>query len=112
VSRRCAFFGADLFFGHLHAHRLGQITHGFDEAQAQVFGEKADGVATGATAEAVIELLAGADRKAGRLFAVKGAQAHEVGAAAAQLDVPAHDIDDVGARKQVLQEAGWDHPTV
>jgi hypothetical protein len=41
---------------------------------------------------------------------VKGAQPHEVGTATAQLDVAAHDIDDVDARQQVLQEAGRDHP--
>ena len=60
-----ALVGADLLFGHREASALGQITHRFDEAQAQVFGEEADGVAAGATAEAVIELLGRADRKAG-----------------------------------------------
>jgi hypothetical protein len=32
-----------------------------------------------------------------------------VGAAALELDMATHDLDDVDARQQVLQEAGWDH---
>jgi hypothetical protein len=51
--------------GHLHAHRLRQIGDGVDEAHAGVFGEEADGVAAGAAAEAVIELLAGLTEKLG-----------------------------------------------
>ena len=104
-----AFVGADLFFRHRQTHALRQIAHGLDEAQAQLFGQEADGVAAGPAAEAVIELLGRADRKAGRLFTVEGAQPHEVGAASLQFDVAADHLDDVDARDQFLQEAGWNH---
>jgi hypothetical protein len=104
-----AVLGADLLLRHLHAHGLRQVGDGVDEAHAGVFGQEADGVAAGPAAEAVVELLGRADREAGRLLGVKGAQPHQVGAAALELHVAADHVDDVDTGQQVLQEAGGDH---
>ena len=41
---------------------------------------------------------------------MEGAQPHQVGAAALELDVAPDDIDDVDPRQQFLQEARWNHP--
>ena len=101
--------GADLLFGHRQTRALGQVAHRLDEAQAQVFGQEADGVAAGTTAEAVVELLGRADGKAGRLLAVEGAQPHQIGAAALELDMPPHHVGNVDAGQQVLQKTGRDH---
>jgi hypothetical protein len=54
--------------------------------------------------EAVIELLGRAHREAGRLFIVKRAQTHVVGAALFQLDVTANHIDDVDTIEQIGNE--------
>jgi hypothetical protein len=83
---------------------LGQVLHRFDKAHARVLHQKADGVAVLAAAKAVVELLGRADAERGRLFAVKGAQPHEVGAALFELHIAAHDIDHVDAREQLLDE--------
>jgi hypothetical protein len=45
------------------------------------------------------ELFGGADAEAGGLFAMKWAQAHEVGTALFQLDITAHHFDHVDAGK-------------
>ena len=74
------------------------------KAHAGVFDQEADRVAVRAAAEAVIELLARADREARRLLAVERAQAHEVGAALLELDVAADDLDDVDAGQQARAE--------
>jgi hypothetical protein len=61
----------------------------------------------GSAAEAVIELLGWADREAGGLFPVEGAEPQEVGAAFAQRYMPPHDIDDVGSCNDFLDEGFW-----
>jgi hypothetical protein len=50
------------------------------------------------------KLFGRADAEAGGFFAVKGAQAHEVGAAFLELHVFAHDFDHVDAGQQLLDE--------
>ncbi len=69
-----------------------------------MFHQEADGVAVLAAAKAVVELLGGADAEAGRLFAVEGAQPHEVGAALLELHIAADDLHHVGAGEQFLDE--------
>ena len=96
--------GRDVVIGHLQAHALGQILNRFDETHARVVHQKADGVAVLAAAKAVVELLGGAHAERGRLFPVKGAQPHEVGAPFFELHIAAHDIDHVDAREQLLDE--------
>ena len=99
-----AFGGTDVLLWHLQADLVREFLHGLDEAHARVFHQKADGVAVLATPEAVIELLARADREGWRLLAVERAQAHEVGAAFSELDVAAHDVDHVDAGQKLLDE--------
>src|SRR6185312_1721364 len=60
--------------------------------------------AVGTAAEAVIELLGGADRERRRLFGMKRAQTQQVCAPFAQLDVAANHVDDIDARQQLLNE--------
>jgi hypothetical protein len=69
-----------------------------------VLHQEADGIAVFAATKAVEELFGGADAEAGGFFAVKGAQAHEVGAALLELDVLAHHLDHVDTVEQFLQE--------
>jgi hypothetical protein len=95
---------------HRHAHLTGQILHRIDEAHPAVLGQELDRIAARAAAEAVIELLARADREARRFLGMERAQPAEVRAAFLQLHVAADDLDDVDAREQVLDEAGRDHP--
>jgi len=95
--------------GHDHAHVLGQVLDGVDEAHTRVLDQEADRRAVGAAAEAVIELLGRADSEAGRFFVMERAQAHEVGAALFQLDVAADDIDDVDTVEQIGDESLRNH---
>ncbi len=97
-------FGRLLFFGHHHAGLLGQVFHRFDEGHARVLHQEADGIAVFAAAKAVEKLFGGADAETGGFFAVKRAQAHEVGAAFLELHVLAHDVDHVDAGQQLLDE--------
>jgi hypothetical protein len=78
--------------------------HRLDEAHAGVFHQEADGVAVHAAAEAVIGLAGGADDEARGLLAVEGAQPLVVDAGLLELDVVAHDVDDVDAGEQLLDE--------
>ncbi|MDT4887844.1 hypothetical protein FQZ97_1243330 [compost metagenome] len=48
-------------FGHLKAGLLRQVFHRLDERHAGVLHQESDGVAIGAAAEAVVELLGRAD---------------------------------------------------
>ena len=56
---------ARLRLGHLHADHGGEVLHRIDIAHATVGHQKADGIAVRAAAEAVIELLRGADGERG-----------------------------------------------
>ena len=56
------------------------------------------------TTEAVIKLFDRADGKGGRLLAMEGTQAHPVGTALAQLHMATHDVDNVNACQQFLDE--------
>ena len=57
-----------------------------------------------AAAEAMVELLGRADREGGRLFAVKRAARHVIGAALLERDVALDELDDVDAVEEVLLE--------
>lgn len=60
--------------GDFHAGGFGQVLDGLGEIQVVVVHEKAEGVAAGAAAEAVIELLVGADaERRGFLFMERAA---------------------------------------
>ncbi|TSE23007.1 hypothetical protein Taqua_01934 [Tepidimonas aquatica] len=99
--------------GHAQSQLRSQLVHGVPKAGARVRHQKVDGVAVRAAAKAVVELLGRADRERRRFFGVERAQADEVGPAFAQRHVAADDLDDVGARQQVLQKGGRDaHPAI
>ncbi|TSE18327.1 hypothetical protein Tigna_02563 [Tepidimonas ignava] len=99
--------------GHAQPQLRSQIVHGVPKAGARVRHQKVDRVAVRAATEAVVELLGRADRERRRFFGVERAQADEVGPAFAQRHVAADDLDDVGARQQVLQKGGRDaHPAI
>ena len=95
------------FLGHLHAILLGQVFDGFNKSHAGVVHQKADGIAILATAKAVVELFGRADRKRGRLLAVKRAQAHEVGAGLFERHIAADDLHHVGAGDEFLDKGLW-----
>ena len=97
--------GAAFFLGDDHAILAGEVFDGLDEGHAGVVHQEADGIAVFAAAEAVVELFGGAHRERGRLFPVKRAQAHEVGAALFELHIAAHDLHHIGARDEFLDEA-------
>ena len=99
-----AFGRRGVVFRHLQAVLAREVVHGLHEAHAGVLHEETDGVAVGAAAEAVIELLGRADREGGRLLAVEGAQPHEIGAGLLELHVAADDFHHVGARDEFLDE--------
>jgi len=94
----------NVVFGHLQAVLLGQVLDGLNECHAGMVHQEADGVAIFAATKAVVELFRGADAEGGRFFAMKRAQAHEVGAAFFELHIAADDIDHVGTRQQLLNE--------
>ncbi|MNI70534.1 hypothetical protein D3C73_1263550 [compost metagenome] len=50
-----------IFFGDRHSRRSRERAHGFGETGARMFHQESDGAAVCSTAEAVIELLGGAD---------------------------------------------------
>ncbi len=68
-----------LLLRHLHAKLLRQILHCLDKTHACVVHQKANGIAVFAAAKAMEKLLAGADREGRGFFAMKRAQAHEIG---------------------------------
>jgi hypothetical protein len=86
-----------VLLGHDHAHVLCQVLDGIDKAHARVFDQEADRRAMRAAAEAMVELLGRTDREAGRFFAVKRAQAHEIRAAFFQLHVTSDNVNDIDA---------------
>src|SRR5690606_37840515 len=85
--------GAALLAGHVHADALGQILDRLGEVQVVVVHHEAQGVATGAAAEAVVELLVRADREGRGLFLVERAAGAVVLAGLLQLDARAHHFD-------------------
>jgi hypothetical protein len=59
--------------------------------------EETNGIAIFATAEAMKKLFGGADCEAGRFFAVKWAEPHEIGATFFQLNKTANDLHHINA---------------
>src|SRR4051812_39465039 len=81
LTRRAgSLFGGGVVLRNLQPILAGEIVHGLDESHSAVLHEEADRVAMRAAAEAVIELLGGADRERGRLLPVERAKPHEIGA--------------------------------
>ena len=103
-------FGAVLALWHGQPDLLSQVAHRVHESHAVVFGQESDGVAVNPTAEAVVGLARRADDKAGRLFAVEGAQTLVVDAGLFQFDMAPHDLDDVDTGQQILDKSLRQHP--
>ena len=100
--------GAAFLAGHFHAGALGQILDGLGKVQAVVVHDEAKGIATCAAAEAVIELLVGADAERGGFFLVEWAAGGVVLSGFFQLNTRTHHFDDIGAVEQVINEGLWD----
>ena len=69
-----------------------------------VVHDKAEGVAAGATAEAVVELFVGADAEGGGFLFVKRAAGAVILAGFFQLYARTHHVDDVGAVEEVVDK--------
>ena len=105
-------FGAFLptfLLRHRHAGAVGQILHGFGEAQSLVFHDETDGRAVRAAAEAVVELFARADGERRGLFFVERAAGHVVGAAFLQRHALVDDVDNIGFGQQLVDEFAGNH---
>ena len=68
------------FLRYGYTDAFGQILHRFHETQPLIFHQEADGGAMRPAAEAMVELLGGADGERRRFLAVKRAARHIVGA--------------------------------
>ncbi|MNN50659.1 hypothetical protein D3C81_1652550 [compost metagenome] len=97
--------GTAVLVRHLEAGALGQLLDRLGKLQVVVVHDEAEGVAAGAAAEAVVELLVRADAERGGLFVVERAAGAVVLAGLLQLDARTHHLDDVGAVEQVVDEA-------
>ncbi|MNZ64312.1 hypothetical protein D3C78_824800 [compost metagenome] len=101
---------AALLAGHFHAGGAGQLLDGLGEVQVVVVHDEAQGVAAGTAAEAVVELLVGADREGRGLFLVERAAGGVVLAGFFQLDARTHHVDDVEAVDKVVDETLGNQP--
>ena len=93
--------------GNFQARALREIRHGVDELHLLVLHEKADHRAMRAAAEAVIELLVGADPERGRFLVVEGAAGLEFAPRFLQRNPRADDLDDIRARDDLVDERLW-----
>ena len=94
---------------HFHVVEARELFHGLGKFEALVAHEKAYGVAGNAAAEALEELLGGTDRKGRRLFLVEGTARLIVLSRLLERHVTPHDVDDVGAVKELRNETLGDH---
>jgi len=79
-----------------HSETLGQPLDRLREVELLRLADKADDVAPGAAAEAVVELVLRVDREARRPLVVERAEPGEAGAGLAQLRARLDDLDHVG----------------
>src|SRR5690606_2829636 len=94
----------------LHAGLACQLFHGLGKVQSLEIHQEADGIAAGAAAETVIELLVRADAERGGLLVVEGAEGRIVLAGLLQLDPRADHLDHIGASKKIVNETLRDQP--
>ena len=80
------------------AHLLRHAAQCFGEAKAVDHHHKLENVAANAAAEAMENLLGRVDGKRRGLLLVERAKAHVIRAGFAQLDVIAHNLDDISSR--------------
>ena len=101
---------ATFFAGDFHAGGFGQVLNRLGEIQVVVVHEKAEGVATGAATEAVIELLVRADAERWGFLFMERAAGSVVLAGLFQLHARADHVDDVGAVQEVVNKALGNQP--
>ena len=89
---------------HLQPQAAGEVLDRLHEVHVLVLHEKADGGAVGPAAEAVVELLLGADGEGGRLLGVEGAAGDELAPGLLQRHVVADHVDDVDAGEELVDE--------
>src|SRR5690606_15005305 len=94
----------------LHAGLARQLLHRLGKVQALEVRQEADGIAPGAAAETVIELLVRADAERGGRLVVEGAEGRIVLAGLLQLDPRADHLDHIGASKKIVNETLRDQP--
>ena len=94
---------------HLHVVEARELFDGLGKFEALVAHEKADGVAGDAATEALEELLGRTDREGRRLFLVEGTARLIVLPRLLERHVTPHDVDDVGAVKELRYETLGDH---
>ncbi len=106
IGRLARLVRAAAFFAwNFHAGGLGQIFDSLEEVQVVVVHDEAQGIAAGAAAEAVIELLVGADAERRGFLFVERAAGGVVLAGFFHLQARADHVDDVGAVQKVVNEA-------
>ena len=93
---------------HLHALHAGELFDGVGEFESVVLHDKADGVAVGATAEAVVELLLLTDGERGAFFVMKRTASLIVLAGLLQPHPRVDQLDDIGAYEQIIDKGLWD----
>src|SRR5690606_21018931 len=89
---------------HLEARSRGEFLDRLDEAEVVVLHDEAERGPVRTAAEAVIELLVGADRERRRLLVVERAAGLVLPPRALQLHAAADHLDDVDARDQLVDE--------
>ena len=94
---------------HLHVVEARELFDGLGKFETLIAHEKTDGVAGNAAAEALEELFGGADREGRRLFLVEGAARLIVLSGLLERHITSHDVDDVGAVKELRDETLGDH---
>src|SRR5690606_3557786 len=90
--------------GDLHAGTPGKLLDRVEELQPVVVHQEADGGTVRPAAEAVVELLGRRDSEAGRALIVERAPRRILPALLLELYPAADQLDDVGAREQVVDE--------
>jgi hypothetical protein len=90
--------------GHFQAGADRQLLHRLGEVEVVVFHQKAHGVAGGAAAEAVVELLVRGDRERRGLFLVERAAGGVVAAGLLERHTAVYQRHDIAAREKILNE--------
>jgi hypothetical protein len=93
---------------HLEAESRREFLDRVRKRQLVVLHEEAERRAVRAAAEAVVELLVGAHPERGRLLVVERAAGLPLAAGLLELHAAADQLDDVGARDQLVDERLWD----
>ncbi len=96
------------FIGHFKVVHGGQLFDGFDELELVVVHQKVDGVAVRTAAEAMVKLFFTVDGEGGGFFVMEWTTRVIILALLFQLHPSIDQIDDVGARQQVIDKYAWD----